>query len=159
MGTMMTYTALYWLTLHLAHGSAVELAIVVAAQFLPMLVFSRHAGSIVARHRAVRVVLVTQPALAGGSLAMGLPLLAGWMPVWYLWVLSFVVGCVQTVDVPARQMFMLDLVGEEELRRGSSLYAAVTGMAKIAGPALAGIIIRRRWPGLRWARWALIVPR
>jgi MFS family permease len=66
---------------------------------------------------------------------------AGWMPVWYLWVLSFAIGCVQTVDVPGRQTFMLDLAGEAQLRRGSSLYAAITGMAKIAGPALAGIII------------------
>jgi MFS family permease len=140
-GTMMTYTALYWLTLHLAHGNAVELAILVAAQFLPMLLFSRRAGSIVARHQAERVVIGTQSAQAAGSLALGLPLLAGWMPVWYLWVLSFAIGCVQTVDVPGRQMFMLDLVGDVDLRRGSSLYAAITGMAKIAGPALAGIVI------------------
>ena len=140
-GTMMTYTALYWLTLHLAHGSAVVLSTLVAAQFLPMLLFSRRAGTIVARHRAVRVVTVTQSALAAGSLALGLPLLAGWTSIWYLWVLSFAVGCVQAVDVPARQMLMLDLVGDAELRRGSSLYAAVTGMAKIAGPGLAGIII------------------
>ena len=63
------------------------------------------------------------------------------MSIWYLWAASFAVGCVQAVDVPARQMFMLDLVGDAELRRGSSLYAAVTGMAKIAGPGLAGIII------------------
>jgi len=140
-GTMMTYTALYWLTLHLAHGNAVELAILVAAQFLPMLLFSRRAGSIIARHRAVRVVIGTQSAQVAGSLAMGLPLLAGRMSVWYLWVLSFAIGCVQVVDVPGRQMLMLDLVGEAELRRGSSLYAAVTGMSKIAGPALAGLVI------------------
>jgi len=140
-GTMMTYTALYWLTLHIAGGNAVVLSTLVAAQFLPMLVFSRRAGTIVARHRAVRVVIVTQSAQAVGSLALGLPLLAGWMSVWYLWILSFPVGCVQAVDCPARQMFMLDLVGHAELRRGSSLYAAVTGLAKIAGPGLAGIII------------------
>ena len=140
-GTMMTYTALYWLTLQIAHGQAVVLSTLVAAQFLPMLLFSRRAGTIVARHRAVRVVIITQCALAAGSLALGLPLALGWMSIWYLWVLSFAVGCVQAVDVPARQMFMLDLVGDAELRRGSSLYAAVTGMAKIAGPALAGIII------------------
>ena len=140
-GTMMTYTALYWLTLHIAHGNAVVLSTLVAAQFLPMLLFSRRAGTIVGRHRAVRVVIVTQSAQAAGSLALGLPLVAGWMSIWYLWVLSFAVGCVQAVDVPGRQMFMLDLVGDAELRRGSSLYAAVTGMAKIAGPAVAGIII------------------
>src|SRR5712691_7364358 len=131
----------YWLTLHIARGNAVVLSVLVAAQFLPMLPFGRRAGTIVVRHRPVRVVIVTQSAQAAGSLALGLPLLAGWMPVWYLWVLSFVVGSVQAVDVPARQMFLRDLVGDAELRRGSSLYAAVTGMAKIAGPALAGIVI------------------
>ena len=140
-GTMMTYTALYWLTLHIAHGNAVVLSTLVAAQFAPMLFFSRRAGTIVARHRAGRVVIVTQSALAAGSLALGLPLVAGWMTIWYLWAVSFAVGCVQAVDVPARQMFMLDLVGDAELRRGSSLYAAFTGLAKIAGPGLAGIII------------------
>jgi MFS family permease len=140
-GTMMGYTALYWLTLQLAHGDAVDLAALVAAQFLPILVFSRRAGSIVARHRAVRVVIGTQAAQLVGAVALGLPLAAGWMAIWYLWVVSFAIGCVQAVDVPGRQMLMLDLVGEAELRRGSSLYAAVTGMAKIAGPALAGILI------------------
>ena len=140
-GTMMNYTALYWLTLHIAHGNAVVLSTLVAAQFLPILVFSRRAGAIVARHRAARVVIITQSALAIGALTLGVPLLAGWMTVWYLWVLSFAIGCVQAVDVPARQMFMLDLVGEADLRRGSSLYAAITGLSKIAGPGLAGIII------------------
>lgn len=91
-GTMMTYTALYWLTLHIAHGNAVVLSTLVAAQFLPMLLLSRRAGTIVARHRAVRVVTVTQSALAAGSLALGLPLAAGWMSIWYLWAASFAIG-------------------------------------------------------------------
>ncbi|HVB45108.1 MAG TPA: MFS transporter [Streptosporangiaceae bacterium] len=140
-GTMMTYTALYWLTLHIARGNAAVLSALVAAQFLPMLLFSRRAGAIVAGHRPARVLVATQAAQAAGSLALGVPLLAGWMAVWYLWVLSFVVGCVLAVDVPARQLFMRDLVGDAELRRGSALYAAITGLAKIAGPGVAGIII------------------
>jgi MFS family permease len=45
------------------------------------------------------------------------------------------------VDLPARQTFMLDLTGTAELRRGSSLYAMVTGLARIAGPGVAGIVI------------------
>jgi MFS family permease len=141
LGTMMSYTALYWLSLHLAHGNAVVLAAVVACQFLPILFFSRRAGTIVARHRAVEVIIVTQLAQSAGAFGLGIPLLCGWITVWYLLVLSFVIGSVQAVDVPARQAFMLDLVGAAELRRGSSLYAAITGLSKIAGPALAGIII------------------
>ena len=140
-GTMMSYTALFWLVLHIAGGGAPALAAVDAAQCLPMLLFSRRAGIIVARHRAVRIAMVTQALQAAGSLAIGVPLLAGWMTIWYLVPLSFVIGCVLCVDLPARQTFMLNLVGEAELRRGTSLYATVTGLARIAGPAVAGIII------------------
>jgi len=140
-GTMMSYTALFWLVLHIAGGGAPALAAVDAAQCLPMLLFSRRAGIIVARHRAVRIAMVTQALQAAGSLAIGVPLLAGRMTIWYLVPLSFVIGCVLCVDLPARQTFMLDLVGEAELRRGTSLFATVTGLARIAGPAVAGIII------------------
>ncbi len=140
-GTMMNYTALFWLVLHIAHGGAPALAAVDAAQCLPMLLFSRRAGIIVARHRAAWIAVVTQALLAAGSLAIGVPLLAGWMTIWYLVALSFVIGCVQCVDLPARQTFLLDLTGEAELRRGTSLFATVTGLARIAGPGVAGIII------------------
>jgi hypothetical protein len=140
-GTMMSYTALFWLALHIRHGGAPALAAIDAAQCLPMLLFSRRAGTIVTRHRAARVAMVTQGLEAAGALAIGFPLLAGWMTIWYLVPLSFVVGCVQVVDLPARQTFMLDLVGPGELRRGSSVFATITGLARIAGPGVAGIII------------------
>ncbi|MGE5132375.1 MAG: MFS transporter [Gemmatimonadota bacterium] len=140
-GTSMGYAALYWLTIHLAHGRAALLSILVAAQFLPILLASRRAGTLVARYPRNRVLLATQVLQAAGALAIGVPLLAGWMTVWYLCAVSFAVGWVLAVDVTARQMFMLDLVGEAELRRGTSLYGTVAGLAKIAGPAAAGLII------------------
>jgi MFS family permease len=140
-GTIMSYTALFWLVLHIRHGGAPALAAVDAALSLPMLLFSRRAGTIVARHRAARVAMATQGLEAAGALAIGFPLLAGWMSVWYLLPLCFVIGCVQTVDLPARQTFMLDLVGRGELRRGTSLFATVTGLARIAAPGVAGIVI------------------
>ncbi len=140
-GTMMGYTALFWLVLHIRHGGAPALAAVDAALSLPMLLFSRRAGTVVLRYRAVRVAVVTQALLAAASLAIGVPLLAGWMTLWYLVPLSFATGCVQCVDLPARQTLMLDLVGPGELRRGTSLFATVTGLAKIAGPGVAGIVI------------------
>jgi MFS family permease len=141
LGTMMGYTALFWLVLHLRPGGAPALAAVDAALCLPMLLFSRRAGIIVARYQAARVLMVTQALLAIASLAIGVPLLAGRMSIWYLVPLAFATGCVQCVDLPARQTFMLDLVGPSDLRRGTSLFATVTGLAKIAGPAVAGIII------------------
>src|SRR5580693_2217740 len=138
-GTMMSYTALFWLALNV--GGRTGLPVVVAAQSLPMLVLSRRAGSIVSRRPAAQVVLVTQALLAAASLAIGIPLLAGWMTIWYLAAAGAAAGCVQAVDLPARQEFMLDLLGRAELRRGTSLYATVTSLAKVAGPGIAGLII------------------
>ena len=140
-GTMMSYTALFWLALHVPHGGAPALAAVDAAQCLPMLLFSRRAGLLVARHRVARVMRVTQTLEAASALAIGVPLLAGWMTIWYLVALSFATGCVLCVDLPARQAFMLDLTGPAELRRGTSLFATFTGLARIAGPGIAGVVI------------------
>jgi hypothetical protein len=140
-GTMMNYTALFWLVLHLRYGGPAALAAVDAAACLPMLLFSRRAGTIVAKHRAARVARLTQALQACASLAIGIPLLTGWMSIWYLVPLSFATGCVQVVDLPARQTFLMDLVGPGELRRGTSLFATVTGLARIAGPGIAGVII------------------
>jgi MFS family permease len=140
-GTTMALAAIYWLAIHLARGDALGLSALVATQFLPILIFSRRAGAIVARHQAIQVLKATQAAQAVGALAIGIPLLGGWMTVWYLCALSLAIGSVIAVDVTARQMFMLELVGKDELRRGSSLYSTITGLAKIAGPALAGVII------------------
>src|SRR5580693_10502959 len=81
---MMSYTALFWLALHIKPGGAPVLDAVDAAQCLPMLLFSRRAGIIVARHRAARVAMTTQGLQATGALAIGFPLLAGWMTIWYL---------------------------------------------------------------------------
>jgi MFS family permease len=140
-GTSMSTATIYWLTIHVADGKAIILSILVAAQFFPILLLGRLAGALVTRYPAVRVLTVTQSAQAIGGLSLGVPLLAGWIAVWYLWAVSFATGCAIAIDVTARPMFMLDLVGPGELRRGSSLYAAFTGLAKIAGPALAGVII------------------
>ena len=138
---MMSYTALFWLVLHIAYGGAPALAAVDAAQCLPMLLFSRRAGIIVARHRAARVAVVTQALQATGALAIGIPLLAGWMTIWYLVPLSFAIGCVQCVDLPGPPDVHARPDRPAELRRGSSLYAMVTGLARIAGPGVAGIVI------------------
>ncbi len=67
----MSYTALFWLALHIRYGGAPALAAVDAAQCLPMLLFSRRAGAIVARHQAARVAMMTQGLQAAGALAIG----------------------------------------------------------------------------------------
>jgi MFS family permease len=141
LGTTMGLAAMFWLVLHTAHGSALALAGVEAAQCLPLLLLSRRAGGLVSRFGSAATLALTQSALAAVTLAIAIPLLAGWVTTWYLVAAAGAIGCVQAADLPARQMFMLDLLGEQELRRGSSLYAAILGLSRIAGPGIAGGVI------------------
>jgi predicted MFS family arabinose efflux permease len=140
-GTTMGYTALFWLGLHVPDGGAIALAAIDAVMMAPMLVFSRRAGTFVSRHQPRRILIGTQALQAVAVAAIALIMVATRMTLGYLLPICFLIGCVQTVDVTARQMFMLDLVGDDNLRRGTSRYAAATGLAKIAGPSLAGLII------------------
>jgi hypothetical protein len=140
-GTTMGYTALFWLGLHVPGGGATALAAIDAIMMAPMLVFSRRAGTFVSRHQPRRILIGTQALQAVAVVSIALIMLATRMTLGYLLPICFLIGSVQTVDVTARQMFMLDLVGDDNLRRGTSRYAAVTGLAKIAGPGIAGLII------------------
>jgi hypothetical protein len=140
-GTTMGYTALFWLGLHVPGGGATALAAIDAIMMAPMLVFSRRAGTFVSRHQPRRILIGTQALQAVAVVSIALIMLATQMTLGYLLPICFLIGSVQTVDVTARQMFMLDLVGDDNLRRGTSRYAAVTGLAKIAGPGIAGLII------------------
>jgi len=140
-GNTMTNTALFWLAIHLSGGHALGLAAVSASQFLPMLVLSRRAGLLAVRHRPARVLAVTTAVESLGALSIGLSLTAGLMTLWLLCLLSCGIGCAQTLGQPAGQIFMLDLVGADQLRRGASISSLTTGIAKIAGPALAGFLI------------------
>jgi hypothetical protein len=140
-GTMMGYTALFWLGLHVPHGGATALAAIEAAMMVPMLLFSRRAATIVSRHQSRNILIGTQALQAISAAAIGVILLTTPMTLAYLLPICFLTGCVQCVDITARQMFMLGLVGDDDLRRGTSRYAAVTGLAKIAGPGIAGLVI------------------
>jgi hypothetical protein len=106
-----------------------------------MLLFSRQAGVLAARHRPGQVVVLATVGQCAGAVAIGLPLLGGWMTIWYLWLLGLAIGGAQTIGLPAGQMFLLDLVGAGELRRGASVSSLVNGLAKITGPGLAGFMI------------------
>jgi MFS family permease len=141
LGTTMGMAALFWLMLHVGHGNALDLAAIEVVQSAPLLFLSRRAGLLVTRFGSAATLAATQSALALVTLAIAIPLLIGWISSWYLLVAACAIGCVQSADLPARQLFMLDLLGPAELRRGSSLYAAILGLSRIGGPAIAGGVI------------------
>ncbi len=140
-GTWMQRVAQDWLVLEVTHGNAVALGLVTALQFLPFLILAPVAG-VVADRFSRRVVLVVTGALgavAAGSLALATIVGAASLPL--ILVAGAVLGLASAFDHPARQALLGELVGTDGLRNAVALNAATFNMARIVGPALAGIAI------------------
>jgi MFS family permease len=139
-GTWMQGVAQAWLVLQLT-GSGTALGLVIALQFLPLLLLGPLGGLVADRFDKRRVLYVTQ--VAAGLLAMTLGILvsADLIRLWMVYVLAAGLGCVHAVDNPTRQSFVLEMVGPAELANAVSLNSVMVNMARVVGPAIAGILI------------------
>jgi MFS family permease len=129
-----------WLVLQLTN-SPLLLGLVTALQFAPVLLFSLHAGAWIDRLPKRRIIILTQVTFM--ILAFGLAFLvgAGLIRYWMLLVFAFFLGVANTVDIPARQSFVIELVGREHLANAIALNSAIFNGARLIGPAIAGIIM------------------
>ena len=139
-GTWMQSVAQAWLVLHLT-GSGVDLGIVVGLQFLPMLLLGPFGGLIADRVNKRRLLFVTQT--AGGLLALvlGILVVTDTVVLWQVYLLAGMLGMVNLFDNPARQTFMVEMVGRDDLPNAVSLNAALMNGARVIGPAIGGVII------------------
>jgi MFS family permease len=139
-GTWMQMTAQAWLVLTLTHSST-ALGIVVALQTLPVLLFGPYGGVIADRVDKRRLMIALQAAMGVQALALGLLTVTGLVHVWEIGVLAVLLGFNNAFENPARQSFMLELVGKEHLRNAVSLNSVLVNIARAIGPAVAGILI------------------
>ena len=139
-GTWMQSVAQAWLVLHLT-GNGVDVGIVVGLQFLPMLLFGPLGGLVADRTDKRTLLFVTQAAGGLQALALGLLVVTGSAALWQVYALSAVLGVVNLFDNPARQTFMIEMVGRDDLPNGVSLNAVVMNASRIVGPALGAVII------------------
>jgi len=130
-----------WLVLDLTHGSGTALGITTGLQFLPMLVFSMWGGVIADRYSKRRILMATQAIMGGLALVLGILALTGTVRIWHVYALAFALGLVTAVDNPTRQTFAVEMVGRAELPNAIALNSAVFNLARIAGPAIAGLVI------------------
>ena len=140
-GTWMQRVAQDWLVLDLTHGSGTAVGIATGLQFLPLLLFSLWGGMIADRYPKRRVLLVTQAAMAALALVLGVLAVTGLVRVWEVFALAFGLGLATVVDNPTRQSFAIEMVGRDDLRNAIALNSAVFNLARIAGPAAAGLVI------------------
>jgi MFS family permease len=139
-GTWMQRIAQDWLVLSLT-GSSAAVGITTALQFLPMLLFGLYGGVLVDRLPKRPALLVTQSAMALTGLALAALTLTGHVQVWHVYVAAFAVGLATVVDNPARQSFVSEMVGPDQLQNAVSLNSANFQSARLVGPAVAGLMI------------------
>jgi len=136
----MQRTAQYWLVYTLTK-SPLLVGLLGVCQFLPMLLFSLFAGVIVDRFPKKRLLQITQTLFLLQAAALTVLTFTGQIQYWHILLLSAVYGITQTIDMPARQSFVFELVGKEDIMNAISLNSTAINAAKIVGPAIAGIIM------------------
>ena len=142
-GTWMQRTAQDWLGTcgGLTHKNATALGIVMALQFGPhalMLPLSGFAADYFDRRR---LLIVTQAALGLLALGLGILTISGTVRLWHVYVFAFLLGSVSAFDSAARQTFVAELVGEEDLSNAVGLNSTSFNAARMIGPAAAGVLI------------------
>ncbi len=140
-GTWMQRVAQDWLVLTLTGGDAVALGVVAALQFGPTLVLSMWGGMLADRYDKRRLILATQTLMAGCALALGLLDIGGVVALWQVYLIALAMGCVSAVDAPVRQSFVVEMVGPEQLTNAVGLNSMTFNLARIVGPAVAGVLI------------------
>jgi MFS family permease len=140
-GTWMQRVAQDWLVLQLTDNSGSALGITTGLQFLPILLLSPYAGLVADRFPKRRLLQVTQLMLAIPALVLGLLAVTGEVQTWQVYLLAFVFGIGSAFDAPARQSFVSEIVGPDDLTNAVGLNSASFNLARMVGPALAGLLI------------------
>lgn len=142
-GTWMQNVAQDWLVLDLTNKSGTALGITTALQFLPMLLFGLYGGVIADRHNKRRVMILTQSVQGLLALSLGVLVVTGLVEVWMVFGFAFALGMTTVFDLPARQAFVVEMVGPKDVTNAVGLNSATFNSARIVGPAIAGLMIAR----------------
>ena len=139
-GTWMQMTAQSWLVLVLTHSST-DLGFVVALQTLPVLLFAPYGGVVADRVDKRRLMVVLQLAMGVQALVLGLLTIAGVVRFWEIGLLAVILGLNNAFENSARQAFVREMVGKDELRNAITLNSVTVNAARAVGPAIGGVLI------------------
>lgn len=144
-GIWMQNIAQPWLVYSMT-DSPLLLGIVSSVQFLPLFLFSLFAGVLIDRFPKKLLFMLTQTMTAMLSLIMFILVYANIVEYWHIIVIAFLMGTVNAINLPLRQVFINELVDKECLMNAVALYSTAFNFARIIGPALAGFIMA--WLGI-----------
>jgi MFS family permease len=121
--------------------SELWLGIVACAAGLPSLFLSPFAGVIVERIPRRRILIFTQSSQMVLAFALSALVLTHVVQVWYIVLLALLLGATNAVDAPARQAFVIDMVGRKDLQSGIALNSLMFNLSRVVGPSAAGLAL------------------
>jgi MFS family permease len=139
-GTWMQTIGQAWLVLILTRDPFV-LGLVTAAQGLPIVVLGLFGGVIADRAPKRAVILVCQSTMLALAAVLAGLCLTGVIEVWHVILLAFALGAVNAIDLPARQAFVVEMVGPTDTASAVGLHSSAYSGARLVGPAVAGLVI------------------
>ncbi|HZQ86535.1 MAG TPA: MFS transporter [Acidimicrobiales bacterium] len=139
-GTWMQTVALAWLVLKITNSPA-QVGLVVAVQFVPTFIGGMHGGLVADRFDKRKVLLATQAAFIVQAVVLSAVALAHVATLPVLYALAVVQGAITTIDNPARQAFVAEMVPSDEVPNAVALNSAMFNTARILGPAIGGVLI------------------
>lgn len=139
-GTWMQSVAQSWLVYRLT-GSSLLLGTVGFASQIPIFLLAPLGGAVADRQNRQRVVIFTQTASMVLALVLAAITLMGAIRIWEVIVLAALLGAVNAFDIPARQAFIVEMVGREDLMNAIALNSSMFNGARVVGPAVAGILV------------------
>lgn len=139
-GTWMQRIGQAWLVLKLT-DSGTALGLVTALQFLPVLLLTPMGGVIADRYSKRKILYFTQAGAALLALILAVLVETDTVRLWMIYILAAIFGVINSIDNPARQTFVFEMVGRKELRNAVTLNSTEINLARVIGPAIAGAII------------------
>jgi len=139
-GTWMQNVAMYWFVLTLTHDPF-AIGILSICRFGPFTIFGLFSGVIADRFDNRKTVIVTQSVQMALSVVLAVDAVTGHATAWHVYAIAALTGTALVLDAPARQSLTFQMVGRDELPNAIALNSSLFNIARIAGPALGGVVI------------------
>ena len=147
-GTWMQYVAMSWLVYRMTN-SAFMLGVVGFSSQIPTFILSPFTGVLADRHNRYKMLLLTQALAMLQAFILAFLILTGNIAVWHIIVMGIFLGCVNSLDMPARHSFILQMIEEKEnLGNAIALNSMMFNFARLIGPSIAGVLIAAAGEGL-----------
>ncbi|HMK29990.1 MAG TPA: MFS transporter, partial [Terriglobales bacterium] len=141
-GTWMQNVAQAWLV-YRKTGSSLLLGTIGFASQFPVFLVAPIGGTVADRYNRRKLVIATQTSSMVLALILAALTLSQRVQIWHIFVLAALLGVVSAFDIPARQAFMVEMVGKEDLLNAIALNSSMFNASRVVGPAVAGILVAR----------------